>query len=49
MLLMVLTARGLALVDKFRGLIDACADPEQLERWLSRAVTATTIDEVFAA
>ena len=31
-----------------RALIGACSDSDQLEVWISRAATATTIDEVFA-
>jgi hypothetical protein len=45
----VLTARGIAVLGQNRALITACADPDQLKKWISRAATATTIDEVLAA
>jgi hypothetical protein len=44
----VLTARGIAVLDQARALINACKDLDQLKRWTARAATATTIDEVFA-
>jgi hypothetical protein len=47
-LLAVLGARGFAVREQVRALISACTDPDQLEVWISRATTATTIDEVFA-
>jgi hypothetical protein len=47
-LLTVLKARGFTVRKQVRALISACSDPDQLELWISRAVTANTIDEVFA-
>jgi hypothetical protein len=47
-LLAVLKARGFTVRKQVKSLISACTDPDQLELWISRAVTATTIDEVFA-
>ena len=48
-LLVVLGARGISVLDQFRTMISACTDPEQFDLWISRASTATTINEVFAA
>jgi hypothetical protein len=47
-LLAVLAARSFTVLDQVRVLISACTDPAQLERWAARAVTAKTVDEVFA-
>jgi hypothetical protein len=47
-LIAVLAARSFTVLDQVRAMITACADPDQLQRWTARAVTATTIDEVFA-
>jgi hypothetical protein len=47
-LLAVLGARGFAVPTQIRALISACSDPDQLELWISRAATASTVDEVFA-
>lgn len=46
-LLRVLARRGIDLPARDRERIAACRDPEQLETWLDRAVTATSIDEVL--
>jgi len=48
-LLVVLKARGFTVREQIKSLISACTDPDQLELWISRAATATTLDEVFAA
>jgi hypothetical protein len=48
-LLTILTARGIAIADQLRSRIAECTDPDQLERWATRAATSTTIDEVFAS
>jgi len=45
--LRVLDARSLALADEQRARILACRDLEQLDRWLVRAVTATSATDVF--
>ena len=47
-LLAVLKARGFATGKQVQALISSCVDADQLELWAARAVTATTIDEVFA-
>jgi len=45
-LLTVLQGREVAVPDDLRQRILGCADQDQLRRWLLRAVTATTIDDV---
>ncbi len=45
--LRVLAIRGIAVSDDIRALICACADTQQLDTWLDRAVTATSIDDLF--
>jgi predicted transposase YdaD len=47
-LIAVLAARSFTVLDQVRAMITACADPDQLQRWTAQAVTASTIDEVFA-
>ncbi len=49
MLLRVLAARGFAVPDDMRQRVQSCTDVAQLEAWGDRAVTATSLDEVFAA
>jgi hypothetical protein len=46
-LLSVLRVRGIAVPDAVRERILAQADPERLERWLEKAVVATSASEVF--
>jgi hypothetical protein len=46
-LLIILKARGLRLTDEQHGLVTACLDAGQLEQWLDRAATATSVDEVL--
>jgi hypothetical protein len=48
-LLTILTARGIAIVDQVRTPINECTDPDQLNKWATRAATSTTLDEVFAS
>jgi Uma2 family endonuclease len=43
-----LAARGIACSGEGRARIDACADPEVLDQWLSRATTAGSEADVFA-
>ncbi|MBF8186149.1 hypothetical protein ITP53_10390 [Nonomuraea sp. K274] len=45
--LLVLAARGLDVPDDARARITACTDLAQLEAWLTLAVTAQTLDELF--
>lgn len=47
-LLTVLSARGFDVPDEVRARVTGCADVDQLDKWISRAATATSIDEVFA-
>jgi hypothetical protein len=49
LLLTILTARGIAIVDQVRTRINECTDPDQLNKWATRAATSATIDEVFAS
>ena len=46
-LIQVLAARGLALTDAHRARILACTDAAMLDRWVARAVTAATVDDVL--
>lgn len=46
--LVALEARGLALDEAQRGLVEQCRDRALLARWLRRAVAAQTAGEVFA-
>jgi hypothetical protein len=48
MLLTLLAACGLAVLDDTRTRINSCTDVRQLEKWATRAITATTTDEIFA-
>ncbi|PTL82945.1 Rpn family recombination-promoting nuclease/putative transposase [Vitiosangium sp. GDMCC 1.1324] len=45
-ILRILTARGIHVDDKTRGLIMACRDPALLEQWFDRALTASSISDV---
>jgi hypothetical protein len=47
-LLMILTRRGLALSDEQRNQIGACTDVAILDRWLERAFSVLSVDELFA-
>lgn len=47
MLLVVIEARGLALSDTQRSLIELCEDHDALARWTRNAVTASDGDAVF--
>jgi hypothetical protein len=46
-LLAVLEARGLRVSDEARARILACTDVAQLDAWIRKAATATSIDELF--
>lgn len=48
-ILSVLMTRGFQVSDGVRQRVLGCKDPSTLERWLARAVTATTDAEVIAA
>ncbi|MFI5302865.1 MAG: hypothetical protein ACHREM_32650, partial [Polyangiales bacterium] len=47
-LVTVLTARGLTPNAADRARIESCTDVAALDRWLARAVSATTVDAIFA-
>lgn len=47
-LLVVLEARAWTIDDALRARIMACDDVAQLRRWIARAVTASSLGEVFA-
>jgi predicted transposase YdaD len=47
-LLGVLDARGIDVPDAARERILRCAELEQLETWVRRSVTVSTIDDLFA-
>jgi hypothetical protein len=47
-LLAILTARGLEVNPEARARIQACQDVPTLERWLARALTAASVEEVLA-
>jgi len=46
-ILKVLAARGVAVGDEARARILACRDLDTLNRWISRAAVAQSIDEVL--
>ena len=48
-ILTILTTRGLQVSDGTRQHVLDCKDPNTLDRWLARALTATTDTEVIAA
>jgi hypothetical protein len=47
-LLGVLAARGLAVGAEARARIEGCRDVGMLDRWIARAVTAASVEEVLA-
>lgn len=48
MFLHILGARGFDVPASVSASVRDCANPELLETWASRAISATTLDEVFA-
>jgi hypothetical protein len=44
----ILAMRSLPCPDAVRARIDACDDPDTFQRWLSRAFTARSAEEVVA-
>lgn len=46
-ILAILAARGLTPSPEDRQRVETCADPALLSRWITRAATAATMDEVF--
>ena len=49
MILRVLAARGVEVPDKVREQVLSCTDIGQLDVWVDRAATATSLEEVFGA
>ncbi|KKZ72036.1 hypothetical protein VO63_20705 [Streptomyces showdoensis] len=47
-ILIILEQRGLTISDDARQRITGCDDPEVLRRWVARAVTVSSVDEIFA-
>jgi hypothetical protein len=47
-MLEVLDARGIPVSDEERMRIMACTDPDQMRVWVRRAVTAQSVEELFA-
>jgi hypothetical protein len=43
----VLQARGLRVSDEVRARVFACTDVAQLDAWVRKAVTVTSVDELF--
>ncbi|MFI5299598.1 MAG: hypothetical protein ACHREM_16030 [Polyangiales bacterium] len=46
-LITILTARSIAVPDWARAAIDACSDRQRLDEWLTRAATATSLDDLL--
>jgi hypothetical protein len=46
-ILTVLATRGIAVPGHHAATILACTDLDQLQEWLTKAVTATTIDDLI--
>lgn len=46
-ILTVLEARSLVVTPKVRAQVEACQDLEQLQHWLTRAATASSLDGLF--
>lgn len=47
-IVLVLEARGLDVSDEVRERVAGCDDPDLLREWLTRAVTASSAEEIFA-
>jgi hypothetical protein len=48
-LLAVLAARGISVGQEVRARIEACKDAATLDRWIVRAVTVASVEEIFLA
>jgi hypothetical protein len=46
-ILVVLEARGIDVSDEVRERVTACDDPDVLRRWLIRAATVPSAEEIF--
>ncbi|MFJ7960429.1 hypothetical protein ACIQ62_29480 [Streptomyces sp. NPDC096319] len=47
-ILIVIEQRGLAVSEAVRERVASCDDPDVLRRWLVRAVTVASAEEIFA-
>nr|WP_157554125.1 hypothetical protein [Herbidospora sakaeratensis] len=47
MLLFTVEHRGFALTAEMRAQIAECADPEKLEVWAQRAISAERLEDIF--
>lgn len=45
--LSVLATRGIDVPDEIRTRITECTDVDQLDTWVRRATTATSVDDLF--
>lgn len=45
--LTVLASRGLLVDEAARQRVQACTDPEQLDRWLRKALTVSSAQQLF--
>jgi len=48
-LLAVLAARGIEVTAEARARIEACTEEATLDRWIARAVTAPSLEDVFTS
>ena len=46
-LLKILKSRGIGLTEEQRETVASSTDPAQVDRWLDKALTATSADDVF--
>jgi hypothetical protein len=46
-LLLMLEARGLDVPEDVRRRVEGCTDLQQIERWIQRAVSAETAEDLF--
>ncbi|WP_149260064.1 hypothetical protein [Actinomadura sp. K4S16] len=47
-LLLMLEARGVDVPEDVRRRVEGCTDLEQIERWIQRAVSADTAEDLFS-
>jgi flagellar biosynthesis/type III secretory pathway protein FliH len=43
----ILHARGFVISEEQRALLSSCSDPAQLDRWITRAVLAASLSDLF--
>jgi hypothetical protein len=46
--MMILKRRGIAVTDEQEGQLISCTDPVALERWLDRAFSVASVEELLA-